>query len=213
MGEIIADITEFFQTITEFVQVANDNVWFSLLFMLGFTIYMAFLVSRIINIKHENTAEFMNKVEDVVYGIEGRSSSLWVGIWKSAEKYHQVAECRDCIHPIGSFTGTLHSALFLGTVQRIKSARRRIKWHKLSQHEYDVELEKLGSRLRNQSQYDLRTFSRGQGELIEETNDQRYSKEHSLRDLREIMDEAIRLDKKEKKQIIKTIFWWKELMK
>lgn len=192
-------VMEFFNNLTNDWRVA-------ILSTLLFVIYIAFLISRIINIKHHYTAEFMEFAEDILYKIERGSMKAFTPLWF---EYTDTEGCKQCIHPSGSFYGSLHSSLFTGTLQRIKTARHRNGFHSKNEDELRIYAEKLGARLRNQSQSDMVSHSKGLGKLIEDSNDSRYSENDGVEALMKILCEAIRLKKLETKDILITIFWWK----
>jgi len=205
---VVTEAVSSLKAIELVLKTMNDSVLVSILISVLFTIYIAFMVSRIINIKHKHTADFMEKAEDVLYSIESSSELAFFGIWSSATDYHNNDDCKTCIHPLGSFYGTLHNSLFIGTLQRIKTARHKNGFYRMSEEEYIKYLRDLGRRLRNKSQYDMKKMSKGLGLLIEKTNDMRFSEEDGISKLREIMDEAKILHKKETKEIFKTIFFF-----
>ena len=207
----LEDFRELLDSITLLATTFRENVWFSIVCSIVFAVAIAFMVSRIINIKHKYRAKLKEKLNDVLFCIESDSELSFEPIWSSAVDFHQNDDCRRCIHPLGSFFGTLHESLFKGTYQMLLTAIHDFDFNKdHSEADYNKYLTELGIRIRNKSQYRMKLTSKGLGRLIENSNDQRFSESSSIAKLREVMNEARILLKEEKREIWKTILLpWK----
>ena len=205
----LKEISNFFSALTHFIEVVRDNVWASIALTLMFVIYIGWMVSKIINIKHSFMADSLDKAESVLYNVEKGSDAKWKPIWRRATDFHSGDNCVDCIHPLGSFNGTLHHSLFDGTLNRIKRVIHKGKVFSMDALEYEKFLQDFGATIRDKSQWDISRNSKGLGVLIERTNDERFPSEAGVEKVREIFDEVRLLKKKETKDIWRTIFFWK----
>ncbi len=205
----------FVDSLTVLGQTFQDNFWFSvacsIVGIVVFVVILAFLISRVFNIKHKFRDRIKLKINSVLYGAESESEISFEPIWNNAKEYHKNADCPRCIHPLGSFFGTLHGSLFTGTFQMILTAVYEFDYRaKISEADYTDYLHNLAVLIKNKSQYRMKLTSKGLGRLIESTNNERFSDTDSIAKLKEIMDEARKLKKKENAEIWKTIFFpWK----
>ena len=202
----IEEFRKLLDSITILAITFRENVWFSILCSIVFAVAIAFMVSRIVNIKHKYRAKLKEKLNDVLFCIESDSEVEFEPIWKRAEYYHHNNDCASCIHPLGSFFGTLHDSLFKGTYQMLLTEIHEFDFSKkYSEADYAKKIEDLAIRIRNKSQYRMKQTSKGLGKLIESTNDVRFSESSSVDKMREVFSYASELKKEEKAEMLKTI--------
>lgn len=179
-----------------------------------FVLMSLYTLSRtyfIIEIQKKTTAKAMNKVNDVLYGIEKCSKRF---VEKNVSGVLKYDVCDGCYHPIESFDGVIHNALFLGTSPRLKE-----RWHengflklKKDRALFDHEVDTFCSRLRNKSQSQMENATRELREFISETHDRRFSVSAGREAVVEIFEEWILLKEQERVDIKRVLMFKKELV-
>ncbi|MHA1169007.1 MAG: hypothetical protein ACTSRU_14355 [Candidatus Hodarchaeales archaeon] len=207
----VEDFTELVNSLTALAVTIRENEWFSIALSITFAVAIAFMISRIINIKHKYRAKLKEKINDALYYVESDTELSFKPVWNDSSEEHANDDCGGCIHPVGSFFGTLHEGLFKGAYQMLLTAVHEFEFKKeYSEAEYTKFLTELGIRIRNKSQYRMKQNSKGLGRVIENSDTNLFSQSLFIDKLREVMDEARVLKRDETREIWKTIILpWK----
>lgn len=188
LGNNMATLQNLYQVVTS-----------SPLFLMLILAVAVIMFNRITDIRHYYTEKFMRFTNKELRDIRIESVERFKTYLKDNNKFVSDV-CLDCIHPQGSFIGSVRISL-AETSHAIKAIRYKNHFHKLQGDELDefvrVELKSLLA----DSQDSMVSNSVGLGGEIYSSNNQRFSEDEGFVVLLRILKYSQKLKKQENKEI------------
>ncbi len=179
-------------------------------FALGGIMAVSFIMfDKIQDIKRSYNSDFDQFVEEELREIRISSVARFLGFWKCQNDVE--GECIDCIHPHGSFIGTIKLSL-RSTKEKIVHLRFQNHFHKLNSVDLEAFARVAARRIRGASQDYMVANSVGLGKLIYATQEERYAEEEAVKVMIKILTYSQQLRRDETKEILSLVTGYKLLL-